>query len=161
MDDRSRRLLFRILPLAPAILILALVVVAAAASSAARGPDAGACEPRTWRDWHVAVKSQCVQRTWVCGNMTPAKLLQDPEVAAAYEDALATNDRDRIAEMDGLIAEIREAYGCPAVRERMPPAGAGASAPDARDLHELPAGHPPVHALPPGDAVEPRLDRTI
>jgi hypothetical protein len=156
MDERSRRLLFRILPLVPAMLILSLVAVAAAASGIARGPEAGACEPRTWRDWHVAVKSQCVARTYVCRNMTPSRLLQDPEVAAAYEDALASNDRQRIAEIDGLVGQIREAYACGAAPKRLPQPATGHA-----PTESLPPWHPPVNGLAPRLETEPGLDRTI
>lgn len=156
MEDRAQGLLFRILPLLPAGLILALVAVAAGASGLARGPEATSCEPQTWADWHVAVRSQCVARTYVCHNMTAAKLLKDPEVVEAYEDALAANDRDRIREMDTLIGQIRTAYGCAAAPERLRPPYRG-PAPGV----ELPPGHPSVGGAPgsPDPALGP--DRSI
>lgn len=152
MEDSSRALLFRILPLAPALLILSLL--AAAASGMARGPGAGACEPQTWLDWHVAVKTQCVTRTYVCHNMTPSKLLRDPRVVDAYEDALASNDRERIAEMDTLIGQIRSAYGCGSAPDRLPRAAPGRAP-------WVPPGHPPMHDLSPRADPALGLDKTI
>lgn len=154
MDDRSRGLLFRILPLLPAVLILSLVAAAAATSGVATGAAAGACKPTTWVDWHVAVKSQCVTRTYVCHNMTPSKLLRDPQVVDAYEDALASNDRERIAEMDVLIGQIRSAYGCGSAPDRLPGAA-------PRRAPGIPHGHPPIQGLPSRAGPEPGLDKTI
>ena len=152
METRVQSSLLRILPLIPAALILVLLAAAAAASGSARAPAAQSCRPQSWVDWHVAVKAQCVTRTYVCHNMTPSQLLRDPSVAGAYEDALASNDRGRIAEMDGLIGRIRAAYGC----DRPP--GGSHGVPSRR----LPEGHPPVR-VGPMDGTDPALglDRSI
>jgi hypothetical protein len=152
METRVQSSLLRILPLAPAGLVLVLLAAAAAASGAARAPVAESCRPQTWVDWHVAVKTQCVTRTYVCHNMTPSQLLRDPRVAGAYEDALASNDRWRIAEMDILIGQIRAAYGCGRAPGQLPP---GAPA------RGLPPGHPPIRSGPGTAAPALGLDRTI
>jgi hypothetical protein len=156
MEDRVHGALFRILPLVPASLILGLVAAAALTSGVVRGPGAGACEPRTWIDWHVAVKTECVARTYVCHNMTASQLMRDPAVVEAYQDALASNDRDRIREMDVLIGQIRAAYGCGAAPERLRPAFPGRRPGDA-----LPPGHPPVRGAPGRGDPALGLDRTI
>lgn len=149
MDNRVASPLFRILPLFPIALVLLLLAVAGSTAEGPIGSHPGACRPTTWLDWHVAVKSQCVTRAYVCHNMTAPRLLRDPRVAEAYEDAIASNDRARIVEMDVLIGQIRSAYGC---------AGTPGSTP--RRHGGLPGGHPPVRG--PG-ATDPALglDKTI
>jgi hypothetical protein len=150
MENRVPRPLFRILPLVPLALVATLVGAAAVGAGQVRAP--GACEPQTWLDWHVAVKSQCVTRAYVCHNMTAPRLLRDPRVADAYEDALASNDRARIAEIDVLIGQIRAAYGCGANPGLRPPR----RAPDA-----LPHGHPAIRPGPPAADPALGLDRSI
>jgi len=151
MEYRVASPLFRILPLLPIALILGLVAVAGAtAERSGRRSEAGACEPTTWMDWHRAVKSQCVTRAYVCHNMTAPRLLQDPRVAEAYEDAIASNDRARIVEMDLLIGKIRSAYGCGGTHRGSPPGQAPGG---------LPGGHPPLR--PGGSDPALGLDKTI
>jgi hypothetical protein len=86
--------------------------------------------------------------------MTPSKLLKDPQVVGAYEDALASNDRERIAEMDVLIGQIRSAYGCGSAPDRLPSAA-------PRRAPGIPPGHPPIHDLPPRTGSDLGLDKTI
>lgn len=151
MDHRVPSPLFRILPLFPIALVLALLAVAGStASERPIAAAAGACQPTTWLDWHVAVKSQCVTRAYVCHNMTAPRLLRDPRVAEAYEDALASNDRERIVEMDALIGQIRAAYRCGGTPGWSPPRQGG-----------LPGGHPPVRSRPAVPDPALGLDKTI
>ena len=150
MENRVASPLLRILPLFPIALILALMAVAGSTSERPAGAAAGSCQPRTWLDWHVAVKSQCVTRTYVCHNMTAPRLLRDPRVAEAYEDAIASNDRARIVEMDVLIGQIRSAYGCGGTPGWSPPRRGG-----------LPGGHPPIRSRPGAPDPALGLDKTI
>jgi hypothetical protein len=154
MADRDQGTLFRILPLVPAALILGLVS-AAALAGLARAPAAQGCEPRTWRDWHVAVKRECVAPAYVCHNLTSSRLLDDPEVAGAYEDALASNDRQQIQEMDRLVGQLRAAYGCAPSPGRLP-----AASPHGPGLL-LPPGHPSVGGDRPFADPALGLDRSI
>jgi hypothetical protein len=152
METRVLSPLLRLLPILPVTLVLVLLAAAAAGSGVSRGAPGGRCEPQTWKDWHVAVKAQCVTRTYVCHNMTSSRLLQDPRVAGAYEDALASNDRARIAEMDILIGQIRTAYGC---------GGAPDGLPNVAPSRALPRGHPPIPRGPARAEPPMGLDRTI
>jgi hypothetical protein len=122
---------------------LALGVAAAVAVPAARGEgEPGSCQPRSWVDWHVAMKRECLTPAYVCHNMTPSKLLEDPDLAAAFRDALVAGDPGPLASLDALVARMRSAYGCSDARVRAP----------ARPFHgpgpRLPPGHPPIPAEP-------------
>jgi len=97
-----------------AFLGLLLGVAAAIAIPAARSEaePSGSCQPRSWVDWHVAMKRECLTPAYVCHNMTPGKLLEDPELAAAFRDALVAGDPGPLASLDRLVSRMRSAYGC-------------------------------------------------
>jgi hypothetical protein len=124
-----------------AFLGLLLAVAAAVAIPAARSEaePGGSCQPRSWVDWHLAMKRECLTPAYVCHNMTPSKLLEDPDLAAAFRDALVAGDPGPLASLDRLVSRMRSAYGC-------------SEDPPARPFHganpRLPPGHPPVPAEP-------------
>lgn len=72
----------------------------------------------------------------VCALMTPAKMLEDPELGFEYAQALRSGDADRIAQVRSMLEEIRALHGCGgefALPTQAPEASGG-----------LPPGHPPV-----------------
>jgi hypothetical protein len=95
------------------------------------------CEPRSWVDWHVAMKSACLTPAYVCENMTAAKMLEDPQLAEAYAGALRAGEA---AELDALVGHLRAAYGC----EGAPSTGNVGQGEPAPESPRLPPGHPPV-----------------
>lgn len=102
----------------------------------------GQCEPHSWADWHVAMARACLTPDYVCENMTSAKMLEDPQLAAELRHALRAGRGGALAHLDALVAHVREAYGC-ASSDASRPAPA-LDPPDPR----LPPGHPPVPATP-------------
>jgi hypothetical protein len=118
------------------------VATAVAIPLARSGGGAGSCEPRNWVDWHVAMKRDCLTPAYVCHNMTSSKLLEDPELARAFRDALVAGDPGPLASLDALVARMRSAYGCSDARAR-PPGG-----PFLGREPRLPPGHPPIPAEP-------------
>ncbi|BDG04446.1 zinc ribbon domain-containing protein [Anaeromyxobacter oryzae] len=140
---------------AAAATLAAVALVALPAVARWRASDA--CAPRSWLDWHVAMKKACLTPEYVCENMTSAKLLADPEVAAAYRSALEAGEPGAIDHLDALVGGMRSDYGCdgatgeahagavPSLPPGHPPIGDGAE--------RLPPGHPPIGGedrLPPG-----------
>jgi hypothetical protein len=78
----------------------------------------------------------------VCALMTPARMLENPDLASEYAQALRSGDADEVARVRSKLREIRAVHGCEgdvALPSRAPE---GAPA--------LPPGHPPV-----GDRAEP------
>ncbi len=124
--------------------LLALVLGAGTvlASSVYRGWRSSACEPRNWIDWHLAMRRQCLTQSYVCENMTTAKMLDDPDVAAAYRAALAAGALEPMPGLAEMVGRMRLSYGC------KPERGASVEGP------EMPEGHPAV--LPPGHPPIPR-----
>jgi hypothetical protein len=120
-------------------LVLTVVGAVAVPALLAEGEaKPAACEPQSWIDWHVAMKKECLTPAYVCHNMTASKLLEDPDLAAAYRAALQAGDPAPLAGLDELVGRMRASYGC------------GDTAPAGREpsLHgparRLPPGHPPV-----------------
>lgn len=99
------------------------------------------CEPHSWADWHLAMARACVTPAYVCENMTAAKMLEDPALAAELRHALRGGG-GAFAHLDALVAHVREAYGCASADSSRP--APPLDAPDRR----LPPGHPPVPATP-------------
>lgn len=78
----------------------------------------------------------------VCEQMTPAKLLEHPDVASAYAEALRSGDAGEVGRIEDALREIRSAHGCPG-DVALPAAPLGHPArPHAP--RALPPGHPPV-----------------
>jgi hypothetical protein len=114
-------------------------MLGAAAEPALRRVDG--CQPRSWADWHLAMRRQCLSQEYVCRNMTTAQMLADPDVAAEYRSGLA-GGRDASLELAELVGGMRRSYGC------SPEVGAAAGPPSRA---WLPKGHPPIgDRLPPG-----------
>jgi hypothetical protein len=120
--------------LVAAAMLAALTLVALPALARFRSSDG--CEPRTWLDWHVAIKQACLTPAYVCENMTSAKLLADPDVLASYRRALEAGEAGAIGHLDALVDHLRGAYGCDGAAEGAP--GPVPAAP------RLPPGHPPI-----------------
>jgi hypothetical protein len=128
-------------------LVLTVIGAVAVPTLLADGGQAApsSCQPHSWIDWHVAMKQECLTPAYVCHNMTSQKLLDDPELAAAYRDALRAGDPAPLANLDELVGRMRAAYGCPDAAE-----GPAPRAP------RLPPGHPPIQRGPQTPVFTPR-----
>lgn len=122
------------------LLLFALGAGTALASPLYRGWRSGGCEPRNWIDWHLAMRRQCLAPSYVCENMTTARMLEDPEIAAAYRGALASGSTNPVPGLAEMVGRMRRSYGCAPEKED------GAEAPGMPDDHPaaLPPGHPPI-----------------
>jgi len=129
------------------LLLLVLGAGTALASPIYRGWRSNGCEPQNWIDWHLAMHRQCLTQSYVCENMTTAKMLDDPDVAAAYRAALAAGSREPMPGLAEMVGRMRLSYGC------KPERGAHVEGP------EMPEGHPA--ALPPGHPPIPRGFRSF
>lgn len=69
----------------------------------------------------------------LCEIMTPARMLEDPELASEYAQALRSGDAGEVARVRSRIREIRALHGCE-----------GEVALPSRAPEALPPGHPPV-----------------
>ena len=139
--------------------LLALVLGAGTvlATPVYRGWRSSGCEPRNWIDWHLAMRRQCLTQAYVCDNMTSAKMLDDPEIAAAYRAALAAGSRDPVPGLEELVDRMRLSYGC------KPEPGARFEAPEMPKGHPaaLPPGHPPIPHGSPSYGFEPAPTLTL
>ncbi len=124
------------LALAGSVLSLAAV----AAPPAARALFATGCRPHNWVDWHVAMRRECLSPAYVCRNMTTAKMLDDPAVAAGYREALQAG-HDAWPALADVVGQMRQRYGCEPERDAGDPA---TRAPASR----LPPGHPAIDFEP-------------
>ncbi len=87
------------------VVLLALALAApVVARPLLRHLRSASCQPSNWVEWHSAMRSQCLEPSYVCDNMTTPKMLQDPEVAQSFPD-----DTGRLGE---LVGRMRQAYGC-------------------------------------------------
>ncbi len=120
--------------------IATLAVLALPMVRTARGATSG-CEPRSWTDWNSAIQRACVSASYVCENMTSAKLLQDPALAGELSDALRAGKGYARDHLDALVGHMREVYGCEAAGAPLAP---GSVDPSPR----LPPGHPPIPSGP-------------
>lgn len=135
--------------LAAAAAILALPAVRAGGSSG--------CQPRSWADWHLALREQCVEQSYVCEHMTSAEMMRDSDIADAQRDGLALERRELVRILSHVVGQTRARYGCDAAPTEAPPPAAlppGHPPVDGYGTGELPPGHPPVDGdqadLPPG-----------
>lgn len=81
----------------------------------------------------------------VCDGFTPAKILEDPELAREYFGALSSDESAARAHLDALVAELRAVHGCGDVAVGSHPA----FHPHRRaSPRPLPPGHPPVDGSP-------------
>ncbi len=94
------------------LLALAVLVPAAVAFPAYRSLRSRGCEPESWVDWHLAMRQQCLTPQYVCRNMTTAKMLRDPELAAAYRQGLADGISDPVPMLSEMVDRMRRSYGC-------------------------------------------------
>lgn len=141
---------------------LGLVVLLLGAGTALAAPlyrawRSSGCEPRNWIDWHLAMRSQCLAQAYVCENMTTARMLEDPDVAAAYRGALAAGSRDPVPGLVEMVGKMRGEYGC------VPEAGDRVGAPGLPEGHPaaLPPGHPPIPRGVPSFGFEPAPTTTL
>lgn len=77
-----------------------------------------------------------------CQEMTPARLLQDPQVARELYGALDRGEASARHRFQAMVGEMRAVHGCEALQESE--VGAGALDPSPR----LPPGHPPIDRAP-------------
>jgi len=139
---------------------LAVLVLGAGTALAAplyRGWRSSGCEPRNWIDWHLAMRRQCLTQSYVCENMTTARMLEDPDVAAAYRGALAAGSRDPVPGLVEMVDRMRLSYGCE------PERGTRVEAPGMPEGHPaaLPPGHPPIPRGFPSFGFEPAPTTTL
>jgi hypothetical protein len=79
----------------------------------------------------------------LCGQFTPARLLEDPRIAHQLYGAMSRGDGDAEARFHALVAEMRAVHGCGELDAA--PAAAPEAAPRAP---RLPPGHPPITGAP-------------
>lgn len=120
--------------------VATLAVLALPVVRSTRGATSG-CEPHTWTDWNRAMQRACVSASYVCENMTSAKLLQDPALAGELGEALRSGRSYARDHLDALVGHMREVYGCDGVGEPLSPGSMGPSL-------RLPPGHPPIPSTP-------------
>ena len=99
--------------------VLALPVAAVLAAAALPGSPGHRAEPG------------------VCDLMTPSKMLENPNLAHEYAQALRSGDAGEVHRIETLLGQIRAAHGCEG--EVALPA-----TPPAQSTPALPPGHPPV-----------------
>jgi hypothetical protein len=78
-----------------------------------------------------------------CGEFTPARLLQDPEIAGQVYGAITRGDHAAAERFQALVGEMRAVHGCGELH------GPAAALPE--DVHRaprLPPGHPPIGRTP-------------
>ncbi len=128
------------------LLALALLALSGVALPAYRTLRARGCEPETWVDWHLAMRQQCLTTQYVCKNMTTAKLLRDPDLAAAYRQGIAAGFNDPVPMLSEMVGRMRHSYGCDPE-----PSGADGAGPARRAKPEprpsAPFGAPPSITL--------------
>ncbi len=68
------------------------------------------CEPSSWREWHVALRRQCLEPAYVCENMKKDALVHDPDLLSygAGGHGLPAGP-DAVAE---LVRRMRQSFGC-------------------------------------------------
>jgi len=139
------------------LVVLVLGAGTALASPVYRGWKSSACEPGNWIDWHLAMRRQCLTQSYVCENMTTARMLEDPDVAAAYRGALAAGSRDPVPGLVEMVDRMRLSYGCE------PERGTRVEAPEMPEGHPaaLPPGHPPIPRGFPSFGFEPAPTTTL
>ncbi len=129
-----------------ALLTVALITVAAWPVSQAIGAASGVREPP------------------VCRHMTAARMLEDPALAAEWDEAVRSTEPEALARVKGMIADIRAVHGCtreltmpaPAPAPRLPPDHPPIPGPGG-----LPPGHPPIPSSPSAPLFEAPAVLTI
>lgn len=116
---------------------LALVAAGALALPAYRATAPSGCRPDNWVGWHLAMRQQCLEPSYVCEHMTSAEMLRDPEIAAAWREGFAAGRAEPVRGLSRMVGRMRAAYGCEPEPGAPPEAGASFQG-------ELPPGHPPV-----------------
>ncbi len=94
------------------LLAVTLLVPSAVALQVYRGMQQRGCEPENWVDWHLAMRQQCLTTRYVCDNMTTAKMLRDPDLAAAYRQGIAAGVADPVPMLSEMVGRMRRSYGC-------------------------------------------------
>jgi hypothetical protein len=93
-------------------LLLSVVALTAVALPIYRGTQQRGCQPENWIDWHLAMRQQCLTPQYVCDNMTTAKMLRDPDLAAAYRQGIAAGVADPVPMLAEMVGRMRRSYGC-------------------------------------------------
>jgi hypothetical protein len=96
-----------------------------------------------------------IARSSLCDLMTPARMLEHPDLAHQYAQALRSGEPGELARVEALLRDIRAAHGCEG--EIALPAA-------PRSAPALPPGHPPVdewHRAAPSPLIEPPAVLTI
>lgn len=89
----------------------------------------------------AAVRQAHSDEPAVCGQFTPARLLQDPEIAHEVYGAMGRGDAGAEARFRAMVGEMRAVHGCGALE------GLGAPEVAGREPR-LPPGHPPIPSSP-------------
>lgn len=79
----------------------------------------------------------------LCGQFTPARLLEDPEIAHELYGAMTRGDAAAEARFHAMVSEMRAVHGCGALDGTAP--AAPSVAPHGS---RLPPGHPPIPRSP-------------
>lgn len=87
----------------------------------------------------------------LCADMTPARMLENPELAHEWAEALRSSRPTEIERIKALLEHIRAVHGCDG-QLAMPEGPSGLPPghppmPDA-DPRLLPPGHPPIPSAP-------------
>jgi hypothetical protein len=118
--------------------VAGFALVVSVAIPAARAWRTVGCEPRSWIDWHVAIRKACLTPAYVCENMTSAKMLDDPQLVDELRSALKQGEPAAFEHLDALVAHLRAAYGCESATGDVSGTHPSPASP------RLPPGHPPI-----------------
>ena len=94
----------------------------------------------------------------LCRALTPARMLEDPQIAGEYYGAMHRGDPAAQARFHDLVSQIREVHGCGALDD-----GAAELPASAPGVPRLPPGHPPIPSFerapraPPMFSGDPRV----
>jgi hypothetical protein len=80
----------------------------------------------------------------LCAGFTPAKMLENPELAREMFGARDGSSAGARAQLESMVSELREAHGCGQLEEVS--GERGTEAPHASP--RLPPGHPPIQSSP-------------
>lgn len=95
----------------------------------------GALAGSTYRAWH--------DESDLCAGFTPARMLEDPEVARQFFSAWHDGDAAARAHLESLAAELRAVHQCAGTEDV---AERGFTHPPVAP--RLPPGHPPIDGAP-------------
>lgn len=85
------------------------------------------------------------QESGLCAGFTPAKMLEDPELARQMLGARDGTSPAARAQLESMVSELRAAHGCGQLEEVR---GEPAYDPHETTSPRLPPGHPPIPSGP-------------